>query len=264
MMKFLIQFSILFFVLQSKAQQNDIIGIEKQRIAIKAEQFWGFDAFGYYYYSNHNVLFKQKEKEIFQYKNLTLGTLNHLDLENPLRLLLYFETFNRISTLDNQLNEIQTVDFSNLLEPLIVTAIGMASQNQLWCFDILTQKILLFNLNTNMVKPISVQLPEKIKVYQGSLNYFYYVDLKNKAYEINMFGKIKFIGNLKDCTNIRFVSSNSVIFQNNEGLFYQDFSSGKLLTIKIAEKTIRNFTYQNQILSIFTNNQIINYSINIP
>ena len=47
--------------------------------------------------------------------------------------------------LDNQLNEILKVNFSEIKNPILTTKIGIASQNQIWAFDEVTQQIYLYD-----------------------------------------------------------------------------------------------------------------------
>jgi hypothetical protein len=237
---------------------------EKSTLTIDAQQFWGFDAFGYVYYSKENVLTKEKNNERFQYKNLNLGTLKNVDLRNPLRLLLFFETFNSITTLDNQLNEIQTIDFSMGNPPMNIVATGMAAQNQIWCFDNLSQKIWLYHFNQRKAKAISVQMTQKIKAYASNLNYFYLIDEKNNIFQINIFGKITTLGAINDFRKIQFVNDENILLQNENGLSFQNLTSGKIQPLNIEEKRIESFYIQDQILSIFTGKEIINYTIILP
>jgi hypothetical protein len=47
-------------------------------------------------------------------------------------------------------------------------------------------------------------------------------------------------------------------------LYRYDFVDNKSTLIEISEKTFKNFTYKDQILSIFTNQGITNYKITLP
>ena len=255
---------VTFFSLLQIQAQNDTLRVRmKGKINLEAQQFWGFDAFGYVYYSKENVLVKENDKERFEYKNINLGTLKNVDLRNPLRLLLFFETFNSITTLDNQLNEIQSVDFSIGNNPLNVIATGMAAQNQVWCFDNYSQRLWLYHLNHRTAKSVAVQMQNKIKTYQSDLNYFYYVDQTNEIFQINIFGKVVSLGKINDFKEIRFVDDRSIILQNNDGLILTNLISKQTRFINIEEKRILNYTIQNQILSIFTGKEIINYTITL-
>ena len=253
---------LIFF--QIHAQQDIIKTSFENKIKIDAHEFWGFDAFGYIYYSKNNVLIKEKDKERFEYKNINLGTLKSVDLCNPLRLLLFFETFNSVTTLDNQLNEIQSVDFSMGNNPLNVVATGMASQNQIWCFDNITQRLWFYHLNHRTTKPVAIQMQNKIKAYQSNLNYFYYVDQTNEVFQIDIFGKIISIGTLDEFLKIKFLNENTVVFQDETGLHLINLITKQKKPINLNEKRIESFYIRDQILSIFTGEEINNYTIILP
>lgn len=262
--KHIFVFLLTFISFTQIKAQNDTLRLKvKSKIKIDAQQFWGFDAFGYVYYSKENILIKEKDKERFEFKNINLGTLKNVDLRNPLRLLLFFETFNSITTLDNQLNEIQSIDFSMGNQPLNVVATGMASQNQIWCFDNLSQRLWLYHLNQRTAKPIAVQIQNKIKGYQSNLNYFFYIDQTNEIFQINIFGKVVSLGRINDFKEIRLLDENSFIVQNIDGLTLTNLTTKQSKFISIEEKSIENFSIQDQILSIFTGKEIINYTINL-
>jgi hypothetical protein len=66
----------------------------------------GYDSFGFIiplkqYFS------KIGTRETFVYQNFSLGKITKVDLQNPLKIVLFYENFNTVVTLDNQLNEIQ-------------------------------------------------------------------------------------------------------------------------------------------------------------
>jgi hypothetical protein len=69
-----------------------------------------------------------------------LGKITKVDLQNPLKIVLFYESFN-VAPLDNQLNEIQKINFSSNANPIVITATGIASQNQLWVYNSLNQQI---------------------------------------------------------------------------------------------------------------------------
>ena len=98
-------------------------------MALVAEQIIGQDQFGFTYYKTNNVFYKMKDGISFEYKNISLGTITKVDIKNPLRILLYYENFNTVILLDNQLNEIQKINFSETNNSLLVSKIGIASQN---------------------------------------------------------------------------------------------------------------------------------------
>ena len=73
----------------------------------KIDKFIGKDNFQNYYHTSDNQLFKQGKNKTLNYKNLALGKIDDISIENPLQIVLLYKSFNTIVLLDNQLNEIQ-------------------------------------------------------------------------------------------------------------------------------------------------------------
>jgi hypothetical protein len=162
------------------------------------------------------------------------------------------------------LNETHKINFSKNEIPIIVTAIGIASQNQLWVYDGLNQQIGLFDYLKNNYKAISTSFPESIKRYQSDFNTFYWVDDKNNWFSCDIFGKITTKGKIPDFDFLEIINDQQYIFSKNNNLIFEDLKKKGKYKIEISEKTFQKFSYKDQILSIFTSKGIINYKITIP
>ena len=112
----------------------------------------GFDGLGNNYYIKDNVFTKQKEAEKWEYKNVALGKITSVDYLNPLKIVVFYEDFNTIITLDNQLNEIQKLNLFDIDNTIFASKIGLASQDQFWIYNSLTQQIMLFDYLKNTSK----------------------------------------------------------------------------------------------------------------
>lgn len=228
------------------------------------DQFLEYDQFGFYYYIKNNVLFKTNEKESFEYKNVSLGKITKVDLLNPLTIGLFYENFNTAVLLDNQLNEIQKINFSENEIPIMVGAIGLASQNQLWIYNNLTQQIGLFDFLKKEYKTVSIPFVKNIKKYQTDFNTFYWIDEEDNWYTCDLFGKIIFKEKIPSFDSIEIINENKYLYKKDNILIYKDAEKGLKFEIEIPEKTFKKFYYKDQILSIFTSEGITNYKITIP
>ena len=88
--------------------------------------------------------------ELFHYTNNRLGDLQVLDVSNPFSVLLYYPDFNEVITLDRTLNERGRL---NLLELGLVQvrAIGLSSDNQVWVYDELNNRLKLLSATGEVV-----------------------------------------------------------------------------------------------------------------
>jgi hypothetical protein len=75
------------------------------------------------------------------YRSALNGNLSFVDATNPLRLLLYYRSFNKIQLLDRQLALKSEVDLRNL-RIYSPTAVATASDGNLWVYDPVNARIL--------------------------------------------------------------------------------------------------------------------------
>ncbi|MDR7369380.1 hypothetical protein [Flavobacterium aquidurense] len=231
------------------------------------DDFLGYDSFGFSYDIKNNVFRKIKGNEAFEFKSVSLGKITKVDILNPLKIVLFYEDFNTVVLLDNQLNKITEINFSQNSEPIVVPAIGMSTQNQLWIFNTLNQQIGLFDYLKNEYKTVSTPLTEGIKYYQTDFNTFFWIDKKNNWFSCDIFGKTTALGKIPDFDKIEILNDHQYIFSKANLLFFKDIGKTKSDTsseIEILQKSFDKFCYKDQILSIFTTKEITNYKIVTP
>jgi hypothetical protein len=140
----------------------------------------------------------------------------------------------------------------------------MASQNQFWVYNALTQQIMLLNYANNTFKNIGNPIQEAIKYTQSDFNNFYWVDENNNWYSIDIFGKVNLIANIPPWENIQIIDSERLLFSNDSVLYCLNNNTKVIYEIEIVEKSFQNFYYKDQILAIFTNLQIKNLKLKLP
>jgi len=124
LMKKLLLIAFTFAISVSFGQDKVYVTTKLNPILLSADEFLGYDQFGYYYSIKNNVLSKTKKEESFEYKNISLGKPTKIDIQNPLKIMLFYENFNTIVLLDNQLSETQKINFSENDIPILATATG--------------------------------------------------------------------------------------------------------------------------------------------
>lgn len=246
------------------SQNQKLTALKTDSIHFDGYQFLGYDSIGFYYTIKNNVFSKIKTRDTLEYKNISLGKISKVDLQNPLKIVLFYENFNTVIVLDNQLNEIQKINFSENIIPIVATAIGIASMNQLWIYNSMNQQLGLYDYLNKEYKTISVPFTESIKNYSSDFNFFHWVDNKNNWYTCDIFGRITIKEKIPDFESIEILNENQFIYLKDSRLFLQDLEKGKKTEIEISEKTFKKFYYKDQILSIFTSTGITNYKIIIP
>ena len=166
--------------------------------------------------------------------------------------------------LDNQLNEIQKINFFDNSEPLMIGAIGIASQNRLWIYDRLSQQIGLFDYLKDTFQTITPSFQSAMKHYESNFNSFQWIDEKNNWYSCDIFGKVTAIGTVPDFEQMQFVNNEMILFFIDGKLHLHHIQNHKCYPIATDDKSFASFYYKDQILAIFTATEIKNYKITIP
>ncbi|MEC4004670.1 hypothetical protein OX283_008380 [Flavobacterium sp. SUN052] len=235
-----------------------------ETVVFKADEFIGLDGFSNSFFTKNNVLYKNVATSLLQYQNVSLGKITKVDLTNPLKIVVFYEEFNSVVILDNQLNEIQKLDFSKLETPIIAAAVGICGQNKLWIFNSLNQQLGLYDLNTNLYQIIGLPIKDGISYYETDFNYFQWVDKQNQWKICTIYGRIFPNGKVEANSDLQFLDGNKILFLKDNILYIRDRNIDKLYEIEIVEKSFKKFYYKDQILSIFTDQGITNYKITLP
>lgn len=263
-MKNLFLFIFIFHFSYLIAQEQKIQVNPTSNQVLDADVYVGFDGIGYLYYIKNNVLYKKHNEELWHYKNISLGEITKIDIQNPLKIVLFYENFNTIITLDNQLNETQKINFSQNEFSILVAATGIASQNRLWIYNSLTQQIGLFDYLKNTYKSITTSFAGNVKYYESDFNTFQWIDDKMNWYSCDIFGKVTTLGTVPNFDQIQITSSSTLFYTKNNVLYYRNIIENKDSIIDLDKKTFTFFYNKDQILSIFTNQEITNYKITTP
>lgn len=234
------------------------------KIPFTADAFLGYDALNASYTISENVLTKKTARETWEFKQPQLGKISRVDLQNPLKIVVFFQNFNTLVLLDNQLNETQKIDLSDGINPLLPLGVGLASGNRLWLYDGLTQKIGLFDYTKKDFQKLTTPLTNAVVYYESDYNYFKWIDGQRHAYRCNIYGQIDALGEVPEYDQLLWATDAILLYKKEGDLYRYDFVDNKSTLIEISEKTFKNFTYKDQILSIFTNRQIKNYKLTLP
>lgn len=256
---FLLLFTSFGFA-QLRSKTTELI----DKITINADVFIGYDKFDFLYFIKDNALFKVKNGASVTYKNLALGQITKVDLLNPLKIIVFYERFNTVVTLDNQLNETLKINFSDLKTPLVVSRIGMASQNQWWVFDEITSQLYLYDTVNGTLKSVGTPISEQINFYNSDFNSFKWLDRKNNWYQCSLFGKVEKLEYQFKFESIEFTDNEFIFYKKDQNIYVFNRKTNEISLLENTDKSFRSLTFKNQILSIFTIQGISNYKITIP
>ncbi len=263
-MKKLLFFTLFLAQTLCFSQTTSLIASKTSSQFIEADEFVGEDIYNNLYYFKNNSFFKKSKHELFHYKNVSFGKITKVDLQNPLRILLFYQNFNALIVLDNQLNEIQRINFSEIDNSLTLTAVGNATQNGYWFFDQNIQQLKIYHYTSGTFQNIGTIFDTTIKNYDTALNYFYWIDTENILYRSDLFGKKQGLGKIPEYDRISFNDGLTLIYEKDQKLYLFEVTKNKSTLIENVQNSFKSFYFKNQNLTIFTPEGITNYRINLP
>lgn len=221
-----------------------------------ANNYFGQDSYGALYYEIENTLYKKTDETTFQYANYSFGKITTVDSNNPLRVLLFYKNFNTVILLDNQYNEVQRISLNNETTTVMMAYAGMAALNKIWMVDQNTNRILLYDWNTKIIKTLTPPVYPTIKYFKTTLNFAYWVDENNNLYQCDLFGSILLRGKLPEFESFQIIDNQNVLLQAEEKIYQYNLANQQSSIIYSGLKKDSEFYYSNQILSTFTGGKI--------
>lgn len=217
---------------------------------------WVFtDAFGYEYSIKNNTLFKEKEGEKYEYKNLNLGSISAIDAKNSFQSVVVYKDFHTVILLDNFLNEIKKIDFLNDFQGFMIEYVATAAGNKLWVKEKNTNFFYLLDLKTNLLLPLNRPLEDTIIGIYSDFNYLYFTTKDFKVNRISIFGNIENVLQLdKPISEFR-VTTDKIIYHYENQIFENHWNEKKEKLIYTSTYKIENIGISLNKLFIFANNK---------
>lgn len=126
--------------------------------------FVAVDNFSNFYTTENNRLskFSPDGKFLYPYEELRYGKIGMVDVNNPLKILVYYPDFSTVITLDRFLSPLNTYNFFELGYQNI-TAVGSSIDGRIWFYDNLEFKLKKIDENGKVYResqPLNVVLEE--------------------------------------------------------------------------------------------------------
>jgi hypothetical protein len=90
--------------------------------------------------ANDVLKFNPQGKFLWNYSNKSFGDVSQIDVTDPLRVILYYQIFQQIVVLNNNLSEISNFSF-NQNPDVQITQIASANNNGFWVYDQINREL---------------------------------------------------------------------------------------------------------------------------
>ena len=257
---------LLFFSFASLAQ------IDKKVLSPYPENasIYDVDRFGNVYIVKENQLFKyNSDGSLYaEYGNFQWGDIDAIDISNPLYILVFYRTFQRIEYLDNQLNTIRAATDLSLLGLSDVSLIRSDKQQNIWMYDQLLSQVFKYNIEEQRIVNRSQMLSQLIRIKENPIqlsddNYHVYLNIPGTG--IVVFDQNAAYTKTLAFLNCRYFQLDKNIFYSLEGNQIITYPlkeySVDTLSVKIPKETVE-FLIRNQNIIIEEHNKLVRYKLN--
>lgn len=183
-------------------------------------------------------LIKEERGEKIVFQNPFLGKLSHLDVRNPLELVLFFDESNQMIVLDNQLSEKFSLNFNLQFPEIDPVYVASASKNFYWVVDGISKQVFYLDYGLKNLRLISNPIFYQNHLIYSDANWLYWID-DHKVKQINMYGVTKEYSFNFFYQKIISFTGNQLIFerdgkkysyniQSEKEIFIEDFNEGDI------------------------------------
>ena len=252
---------ILIVVSTSLFSQEKITATALRTIPLNADHLIAIDNFGILFYTKGNTFYKVDHQQTLNYSNVQLGVITSADAFNPLKINIFYKSFNSIIILDNRLSELFKIDFNTIQPYRNVSFTSRGYDNTLWIFNQDLQQLELFDYKTNKVRVTTMPVQSTILDLKSNYNYVWLLTEKY-LYTYNYFGST--ISKIKNDNFTKISEDNgNLIIQTEESLYFLAKDSDQLIPIKLPELLIKQFLLTNETLYIYTDETLHQFQLKI-
>ncbi|PZD78631.1 hypothetical protein [Mesonia sp. K7] len=252
---------LLLFVSQLGLAQLTVKKVNS--IAFAKEKLVGIDKFDNLYYQQKNALFKlEPTKKEYTFFDPQLGELTSVDLINPLQITLFYQDMNTVVILDNRLNEIKRINFSQIEDFKIISFAGTAKNNSLWLYNKNLEQLELFD--TKNLKTIARTQPFDSEIYDLTSNLNFVWIAHQKALELyNIYGNMVKSWQPKKVENLM-ISDNFLLAKTGNSIEISSTETENWKNVYNSEIEVKDIFLQQENLYLYTQNFLSKYQINLP
>ena len=256
MRSFIIIYLIYFSVLGNENSLEFKLIFKKETTN---ENIRGIDNLNNIYSIKNNELNKSSDTENYYYKNSLYSNISSIDVQNSLKIKLFYEDSNSLIVLDNKLSEISKINFNIISPNKIISKFSASNDNNVWIYNELNSKIELYNYINNTFRIVNSEISGEVISLKSNYKYCW-VLTDSHIYKFNYFGSLITKTVVNNIQQIEIFNDNLFFKKDNE-LFYFDQELLIEYKLDLENLLIKDFFVINQSLYIYDSEHFIKYQI---
>jgi hypothetical protein len=224
--------------------------------------FVAIDRLDNIYSIENGVLLKLDEKgTVLKYSNRRFGAVTHVDVRDPLNIMVFFRNFGVIAFLDRNLTEKNIFQATDLHEFDIPRAVCASSQGGFWVYYANTFRLVRYN-SRGVPEVNSIDLNQKIPAFNAP------VWMLERDERLFMTGKelmvfdlfANFLFRIPEVASAQIqVSGNIVYYLNNNMLYTYDLQLNETKEITLPAEHVHSFFLLGDVIYLQTDSALEKY-----
>lgn len=256
--KYLFLLILFLFLYTLSYSQLEIIS----QTELKAKQFC-IDKLGFFYLVDDNSIIKTDNnmKQLQVFDNKKYGSITSIDVSDPMRILIYFQSFNSLLFVDNYLNDIGKFIALDQLNIYNAGTICTSFIGSFRVYDIRNSNILLYDKQLSLMQTsinlFSILKNQDVVKLRESNNYLAVLFSSGQLVILDKFGSFCKIINNEKIVNFDFI--NDIVYYISDKHFVKlnsDFVQERMFNLDIEHKYI-DFALYNEKLYLLTENKLL-------
>lgn len=242
--------------------QDIIVPVLLKTEAVKAELIGGYDKFDNFYYTtaNNNFIKRSNGKET-TFSNVQLGTIESVDVFNPLKINIFYKDLNSFVILDNRMADVFIIDFNQLQPFRNITHLSTGPDNTVWIFNTDSQQLELYDYKQNRSRFRSVPINGKVLDLKSNFN-FCWLLTQNYLYQYNYLGSM--ISKIPNKGYEKIALSKEKLIVLKQGQLYQMSKNLEIIIpIKLPNLLIKQFFATTETLYIYDGEILHHYQLKL-
>ncbi len=183
----------------------------------------------------------QNDRE-YTYENDRLGNISSLDVSNPQKILVYYDDFDMVISLDNTLSERSRIDLKQY-DYTDINAVGLSNDNNVWLYDPISFQLKKINergqtlaesLNLNS---LNLDLFDPTKIIEKN-NIVYVNSPEDGIFVFDNLGQFIKIIPLTGIDDFQIIKDN-IVYANQNGAFFYSTVHFDMFQIEAIDESRR-------------------------
>jgi hypothetical protein len=209
-------------------------------------------------------LYSENGKLMYQFSDLSRGVIEHLDVRNPLKLLLFYPGYGQIAFLDNTLSATRDIVELNQLQLELAQLACTSFDNGFWVYDPVSFRLVRFDQGLDITNEVeNINMLVGLDINPTLVEHDSWLYMNDPAHGIFVFDSFGTFTKLIAIPGAKYISirSNGIFLEMEDSLVKFDQLSFQQMEIELPVENYKAVRIEKKKLFFLTKDGVSVYSL---